>query len=95
LIIRVHSPTNDPAVKVWSTGIVIPIGVDEEGVTVLLDLIEPIRPSAPSGSAAHSGSERINPAGTVRSPAFFAHVVSVARSSPWATCSQVPTPSSR
>lgn len=30
-----------PAVKVQSSGIVIPIGVDEEGFTVLLDLIEP------------------------------------------------------
>ena len=30
-----------PAVKVQSSGIVIPIGVDEEGFTVLLDLVEP------------------------------------------------------
>ena len=30
-----------PAVKVQSSGIVIPIGVDDEGFTVLLDLIEP------------------------------------------------------
>ena len=30
-----------PAVKVRSTGVAIPIGVDEEGFTVLLDLIEP------------------------------------------------------
>ena len=30
-----------PAVKVQSTGIIIPIGMDEEGFTVLLDLIEP------------------------------------------------------
>ena len=30
-----------PAVKVQSSGVIIPIGVDEEGFTVLLDLIEP------------------------------------------------------
>jgi hypothetical protein len=30
-----------PAVKVQSSGIHIPIGVDEEGFTVLLDLVEP------------------------------------------------------
>ena len=30
-----------PAVKVQSSGIIIPIGMDEEGFTVLLDLIEP------------------------------------------------------
>jgi hypothetical protein len=30
-----------PAVKVQSSGIIIPIGVDEEGFTVLLDLVEP------------------------------------------------------
>ena len=30
-----------PAVKVQSSGIIIPIAMDEEGFTVLLDLIEP------------------------------------------------------
>ena len=30
-----------PAVKVQSSGIHIPIGVDEDGFTVLLDLVEP------------------------------------------------------
>ena len=30
-----------PAVKVQSSGITIPIGVDDDGFTVLLDLIEP------------------------------------------------------
>jgi hypothetical protein len=30
-----------PAVKVQSSGVIIPIGVDDDGFTVLLDLIEP------------------------------------------------------
>ena len=32
---------DNPAVKVQSSGVHIPIGVDEDGFTVLLDLVEP------------------------------------------------------